>query len=145
MNTRGGAWAQVVSSPPFPLIGVRSPIAPKPLICMAAFEAVYSFRLLLVCMEGRNVNQIFQPVRKSAQRVANGTRFVRGGCSGVFPAVGILSNKLPGKLFSFVSIFLMSERANQRQPGKPATELRSIEREGVLYEGKQEGSGKRRR
>lgn len=64
-----------------------------------AVEAVYLFCLLLVFTEGRNVNRIFQPVRKSAQRVANGTRFVRGGCSVVLPAVGILSNKLSGELF----------------------------------------------
>jgi hypothetical protein len=84
MYTRSGAWAQVVSSSSFPLIGVRSPIAPNPIIRMAALEAVYLFCLLLVCTEGRcvNQNQIFKPVRKSAQRVANGTRFVRGGCSG---------------------------------------------------------------
>jgi len=143
-------------------------------------EAVYSFCLLLVFTGGRNVNQIFWAVRKSLQWVANGTRLVRGGCSGVLPAVGILSNKLSGEhfLFALTSIYIshnnmktleplsigivkienilrffqknyvksvslpiirrdyfsMSDRANIRQPGIPATELRSIEREGVIYE-----------
>jgi len=99
MKNRGGAGAQVVSSPPFPLIGARNPNAPKPLTFMSALEAVYLFRLLLVFMGWGNVNRIFRAVRKSLQRVANGTRLVRGGCSGVLPTVGILSNKLPGEHF----------------------------------------------
>jgi len=83
MNNRGGAGAQVVFSPPFPLIGARNPNAPKPLIRMAALEAVYFFRVLLVFTEGRFVNRIFRAVRKPLQRIANGTRFVRcGGFSG---------------------------------------------------------------
>jgi len=83
MKIRGGAGAQVVSLPPFPLIGARNPNAPKPFTFMSALEAVYFFRVLLVFTEGRFVNRIFRSVRKSAQRVANGTRFVRcGGFSG---------------------------------------------------------------
>jgi len=35
----------------------------------------------------------------------------------------------------------MSSRTNKRQPEKPATELRPIEREGVLYEGTEKFSG----
>ena len=41
--------------------------------------------------------------------------------------------------------FSMSDRANTRQPGTPATERLSIEAKGVLYESKQEDSGQRRR
>jgi len=40
--------------------------------------------------------------------------------------------------------FSMSDRANIRQPGIPATERHSIEAKGVLYESKQEDSGQRR-
>ena len=83
----------------FPTFEARNLNAPKPFICMAVFEAVYFLCLLLVCTEGRNVNQIFRAIRKLPQRVANGPRFVRGGCSGVLPAVGILSNKLLGEHF----------------------------------------------
>ena len=81
MFTRGGSVEQVVSSPPFPLIQAHNLNAPKPLY-MAVLEAVYFLRLLLVFTEGRIVNRIFRAVRKSLQRVANGTRFVRGRCSG---------------------------------------------------------------
>jgi hypothetical protein len=82
MYNRGGSVEQAVSRPPFPLIEAQTFNAPKPLYGMAVFEAVYLFCLLLVCIEGRYVNQIFRTVRKLSQRSANGTRFVRGGCSG---------------------------------------------------------------
>jgi len=49
-----------------------------------AVEAVYLLCLLLVFTEGRNVNQIFKSVRKSAQRVANGTRFSGVGVADFF-------------------------------------------------------------
>jgi hypothetical protein len=82
MNNRGGSVEQLVSRPPFPIIEAQTLNAPKPLICMAVLEAVYLFCLLLVFTEGRIVNQIFWAVRKLLQGVANGTRFVPGGCSG---------------------------------------------------------------
>jgi hypothetical protein len=82
MNNRGGPVGQAVSRPPFPLIEAHTLNATKPLICMAVLEAVYLFCLLLVCTEGRYVNQIFWAVRKRPQGAANGTRFVPGGCSG---------------------------------------------------------------
>jgi len=99
MKNRGGAGAQAVSSPPFPLIQARNLNAPKPLICMAELRQSISSVCCWCFTEGRFVNQIFRAVRKSLQRVANGTRFVRGGCSGVLPTVGILSNKQPGEHF----------------------------------------------
>ena len=82
MKNRGGSVEQVVSRPPFPLIEAHNLNAPKPLYCVAVLEAVYLFFLLLVFKEGRNINQIFRAVRKLSQRIANGTRFVRGGFSG---------------------------------------------------------------
>jgi hypothetical protein len=99
MKSRGGSVEQVVSRPPFPLIEAQNLNAPKPLICMAVLEAVYLFCLLLVCTEGRYVNQIFWAVRKLPQGVANGTRFVPGGCSGNHWQYGI-SAMLPVVIFS---------------------------------------------
>jgi nucleoside permease NupC len=81
MNYRGGSVEQAVFSPPFPLIEARNFNATKPFICMAVLEAVYLLCLLLVCTEGRYVNQIFRAVRKLRQQGANGMRFVWGGCS----------------------------------------------------------------
>jgi hypothetical protein len=82
MKARGGPVGQAVSRPPFPLIEAQNLNAPKPLTRMAVLGAVYLFCLLLVCTEGRFVNQIFWAVRKPPQGIANGTRFVPGGCSG---------------------------------------------------------------
>jgi hypothetical protein len=82
MKNRGGSVEQVVSKTHFPLIEAQTLNAPNPIIFMAVLEAVYLFCLLPVCTEGRYVNRIFWAVRKLLQRVTNGTRFVRGGCSG---------------------------------------------------------------
>jgi uncharacterized membrane protein YgcG len=99
MKARGGSVGQVVSRAPFPLIEAHTLNAPKPLICMAVLEAVYLFCLLLVCTEGRYVNQIFWTVRKLSQGVASGTRFVPGGCSGNHWQYGVLV-RLPVVIFS---------------------------------------------
>jgi hypothetical protein len=70
MKARGGSVEQVVSKPSFLSFEAQDLNAPKPLICMAVLEAVYLFCLLLVCTEGRYVNQIFWTVRKLSQGVA---------------------------------------------------------------------------
>jgi hypothetical protein len=82
MKNRGSPARQAVFSPPFSLVEAHDLTAPKPLSSMAVLEAVYLFCLLPVCAGGRYVNWIFRAVRKLPQWVANGTRFVQGGCSG---------------------------------------------------------------
>jgi len=82
MLFRRGPAGQEVFQTSFSSFEVQTLNAPKPFICMAVLEAVYLFRLLPVCTKGRYVNRIFRAVRKLRQRVADGTRSVRGGCSG---------------------------------------------------------------
>jgi hypothetical protein len=81
MSFRGGSAERQVSRPPFPVLKFKSSTPQNPLITWLCFEAVYSFRLLSVWTGGRNVNRIFCAVRKLCQGVANGMRFVPGGCS----------------------------------------------------------------
>ena len=94
--------------------------APKPLIYMAALRAVYIFCMTIISY---NTTKTSEPLSIWIVKTEKNIQ---------------ISQIIFGNRLSILNLrhdtFNMSNRANIRQPGKPATERHSLEAKGELYE-----------